>query len=147
MKNRKRQKGFTLVELVVVIAILGILAAIAVPRLLGFQARAKAQADRQSAVQVRNAVALLYSNAEIGISSGSTLTISSSSGAANGGNIALSSVVPKWDAVTGGVLNDADVQKMINDLTGDIQLKGTQPIEIEVQADNEIKVVQPAGIE
>ena len=53
------------VELVVVIAILGILAAIAVPRLLGFQDRARQQADQQLVSQVRNAIALLYANGEI----------------------------------------------------------------------------------
>jgi prepilin-type N-terminal cleavage/methylation domain-containing protein len=64
-EKSRRKKGFTLIELIVVIAILAILAVIAIPRLLGFQDRAKEQADKQTAVQIRNAVALLHANGEI----------------------------------------------------------------------------------
>ena len=59
--NKKRnQKGFTLVELVVVIAILGILGGIAVPRFTKYQEEAKLAADEATVSTLNSAIGLYY---------------------------------------------------------------------------------------
>ena len=54
--NLKSKKGFTLVELIIVIAILGIIALIAVPSLTGVQQRSQVNADLRTAEQIGKAV-------------------------------------------------------------------------------------------
>ncbi len=54
------EKGFTLMELIIVIVILGILALIAVPRLIGFTDQAEKAADKEYAAVVVRAAELYW---------------------------------------------------------------------------------------
>lgn len=81
MKRLKNKKGFTLIELIVVISILGILTLIAIPRLTGFQEKAKLSADKATYDMMNRAIAIAVANEDITVAVADlTATISTTGG-------------------------------------------------------------------
>jgi prepilin-type N-terminal cleavage/methylation domain-containing protein len=63
-KGFKKNEGFTLMEIIIVIVILGILALIAVPRLIGFTTQAEKATDKEYAAVVARAAELYWASNE-----------------------------------------------------------------------------------
>lgn len=64
IRNRKNNKGFSLVELIIVIAIMAILAGILIPQFVKYISSSKVSGDIQQAENIYNAVAAAYADSQ-----------------------------------------------------------------------------------
>ena len=98
--DRSSQRGFTLIELVVVITILGILAAFAIPRFASLETEARIAAIQGLAGSVRSSAALAHS---LSLTQNNPPTVNVEGSVIN---------------MTNGYPNDDDIDDTLADFTG-----------------------------
>ena len=115
LKNlKKKKKGFTLIELIIVIAIIAILAAVAIPKFGQVKKDANIKSDIANAKTIANAATSLMAEGSLATDTTGTKVEKAASGATtftNGNKIAdYLQNVPDSESVSGGfyILIDAD---------------------------------------
>jgi len=133
MKNQmNKQKGFTLIELIIVIVILGILAVTAAPRFIDLQSDAKASTLKGVKAALQGASQLVYARAAIDgklngtvadpvsvtLSSGSVSTVNGYPNAATITSVALINTFVDLDSADFSVVADATSNQFLITLGG-----------------------------
>ncbi|HPD56506.1 MAG TPA: type II secretion system protein [Smithellaceae bacterium] len=121
----RNQKGFTLIEIIAVLVILGILAAVAVPRYLDLAQDAKAQAAQAQVAEMKSTLNLAY--ARIFIRTGSAPTtgaaVITEAGFTDGTPANVGTAPDIWNVTLTGA--GAAVAVSINNRNGDTDYSAT----------------------
>jgi len=104
MNTYKSQSGFTLVELVVVIVVLGILASLAIPRLISLQSEARIAVVDSIVNTTRSGSKLVFAKSSIAGLDGLTSSTIDVNGAAPGGAVGTNFGYPQANAAALSVL-------------------------------------------
>lgn len=72
--NNKKKKGFTLIELIIVLAVMAIIALIAIPNFSAVRDNSKIKADKQSCETIKRTVLMLVSDETVAVTTNTTIS-------------------------------------------------------------------------
>ena len=110
-KKRMNDKGFSLVELIIVIAIMAILIALLAPQYLKFVERSKKSADRDTVDQIIRTVQVDYADPESALNvNGASITINTTGATITEASVGASGTTDLEAVLTNAGLSKADIK-------------------------------------
>lgn len=118
-KTKMNNKGFSLVELIIVVAIMAILAGVMIPQFVKYLNNSKKSADLSQAESIANAVASLYAE---DMTKGSSTTGMNYDGSAHPVNATVASALNMGNSAPKPKVTGTSFQYMLDPTNGGVQV-------------------------
>jgi len=121
---KKKKKAFTLIELIIVLAIMAIIAAIAIPNFTAVRDNSKVKADISSCQTIQRAIMILVADGTITPATTSALTKTATFANGNVTSATLVAAMTNWDTSTTNDIEHAKFLEAIKQVKSPQNIKG-----------------------